>query len=525
MRRHFLCRVLVCSLTLTFLHGLHQPLRAKLITFDIGETLQLLGETWEVDNSDPNNCYADKSPFCKIQQAVDKVKQPDAAPIHTIKIAKGDYSENISLEGLANKTITFKGAGAEQTIINGNDNTVISVGEGVTVNISGLTLRNGGNGLYNAGKAVVRDAIISHNMHSGIGNQGGTLTLINSRVIINESTSNGAGIYNCLEGSVEIIKSTVSYNQMTSDIGGGGGIYNCYKNSNMSIIDSTVSNNTSYSTGGGISNGNLASLSVINSTISGNEAKKSGGGIVNYGTVQLRNVTISNNKANLANDPMYGGGGIWNDGNKMVSLDHTILVGNSDKGTQGPNDPECMGKLSSKGFNMLGVNSDSCTDLQNGFNNDRIGVNPLLRPLDNYGGPTQTHAFFKDSPVINAGAPTGCTDFNGNDLQFDQRGRKRSGVCDLGAVAWAPFFIGEPPIFFPGGGSQPEPPQDDEAPPGDGAVSPDAPSAEAKPADVADGTKVGAVDQIPFETGDDVGSPAAGEARESAGCSLIRRVK
>ncbi len=63
---------------------------------------------------------------------------------------------------------------------------------------------------------------------------------------------------------------------------------------------------------------------------------------------------------------------------------------------------------------------------------DTIGVNPLLGPLQNNGGPTQTHALLKGSPAIDAGSSTSpfapCP-------AVDQRGflRPMGMECDIGA--------------------------------------------------------------------------------------------
>jgi hypothetical protein len=66
-----------------------------------------------------------------------------------------------------------------------------------------------------------------------------------------------------------------------------------------------------------------------------------------------------------------------------------------------------------------------------------LGVDPLLGPLQNNGGPTLTHALLGGSPAIAAGNPGGCRDQNGNLLTTDQRGFARpaagSPFCDIGA--------------------------------------------------------------------------------------------
>jgi hypothetical protein len=60
---------------------------------------------------------------------------------------------------------------------------------------------------------------------------------------------------------------------------------------------------------------------------------------------------------------------------------------------------------------------------------DRTNINPMLGPLQNNGGPTQTMALLIGSPAINAGDNTGAPD-------TDQRGFPRivGGTIDIGAV-------------------------------------------------------------------------------------------
>jgi hypothetical protein len=72
---------------------------------------------------------------------------------------------------------------------------------------------------------------------------------------------------------------------------------------------------------------------------------------------------------------------------------------------------------------------------------DLCFADPLLGPLQNNGGPTQTHALLARSPAIDAGNPSGCRDQFGAALTTDQRGFPRfvdgnnDGAvrCDIGA--------------------------------------------------------------------------------------------
>ena len=68
-------------------------------------------------------------------------------------------------------------------------------------------------------------------------------------------------------------------------------------------------------------------------------------------------------------------------------------------------------------------------------------ADPKLSPLQNNGGPTQTHALLAGSPAIDAGDSNGCRDNTGALLQTDQRGLPRAtdgngdgkAACDIGA--------------------------------------------------------------------------------------------
>ena len=71
-----------------------------------------------------------------------------------------------------------------------------------------------------------------------------------------------------------------------------------------------------------------------------------------------------------------------------------------------------------------------------------ILADPKLGPLQNNGGPTQTHALLSGSPAIDAGNPSGCRDHLGALITTDQRGAARhfdgnndgTARCDMGAV-------------------------------------------------------------------------------------------
>src|SRR5262249_37838885 len=160
---------------------------------------------------------------------------------------------------------------------------------------------------------------------------------------------------------------------------------------------------------------------LTNSTVSGNSANSGGGIYNNLRDTKVFSSTIANNQA---------GGGVVSVGfGATVAFQNTILAGNL------PYD--CAGiAFFSGGNNLMGT--QSCT-----VNGGGVTVtDPMLGPLQNNGGPTQTHALLAGSRAIDGGNPSGCRDQSGALLTTDQRGFPRSvdgqndGVvaCDIGAV-------------------------------------------------------------------------------------------
>ncbi|MGB5413308.1 MAG: choice-of-anchor Q domain-containing protein, partial [Polyangiales bacterium] len=60
---------------------------------------------------------------------------------------------------------------------------------------------------------------------------------------------------------------------------------------------------------------------------------------------------------------------------------------------------------------------------------------PMLGPLADNGGPTETHALEEGSPAINQIPAADCVDEEGEPLTTDQRGlaRPQGDSCDVGA--------------------------------------------------------------------------------------------
>ena len=275
-----------------------------------------------------------------------------------------------------------------------------------TVTISGVTIRNGstsrqGGGISNYGALTITNATISGNTAisgGGVDNHAG-LSLTNSTVGANIATGGlGGGIVNGGNSST-ITNSTVSGNIARSF---GGGIY--HESGPLTVTNSTVSGNTATGGGtaltagggGGIFNAGI-SLTIVSSTVSGNAAD-SGGGIKDTGNATLTNSIV-------ANSP-YGG--------------NCVVASNSFPS----GDAQAASVITSFGHNL---SSDaSCAFAGVG---DLNSTAPLLGPLANNGGPTQTHALLAGSPAVDTGSgdcPPPTT---------DQRSvtRPQGASCDIGA--------------------------------------------------------------------------------------------
>ena len=321
------------------------------------------------------------------------------------------------------KDLTIQGPGAHLLSISGNHaSRVFRINIGVKAALDGLTIKDGmpfddpegfgGCGIRNLGVLTVSNISITGNGIFG-------------------ADCYGAGIFNDASATLDLSESTISGNA-ANDLNGnsaGGGIAN---NGNMTITGSTVSyNHSDY--GAGILNS--GTMTVTNSTISRNTANFLGGGgtgIHNWGRLTISNSTIANNTVDYE---FSVAAGIACESASSVSLRNTIVANNTN------GDILCSGTVETASHNLIG-DAASSGGIQNGVNGNIVGVNALLGPLQNNGGPTRTHALLSGSPAINAGdhcvlTENGCG-FTHPALTADQRGMPRNGGVDIGAFEQQP---------------------------------------------------------------------------------------
>ena len=239
----------------------------------------------------------------------------------------------------------------------------------------------------------------------------GTATLSALTVSAGRS-SNGGGIVNY--GNLTVVNSTITNNRASS---AGGGIFN---GGTLGLANCTLSDNSA-SVGGGIydSNGRndygtpltkYGMLTLVNCTLADNSATGNGGGICNYGGAGLANCTLSDNSADYR-------GGIYNNG--TVTLNNSI-VANSLNG--------------SDIFNQYQL-SGSKNLVEDGSVLGELTGDPELGELKDNGGPTQTMALLPGSPAIDAGS-----NYQASHLTTDQRGagyaRISGSAVDIGAFEY-----------------------------------------------------------------------------------------
>jgi predicted outer membrane repeat protein len=302
---------------------------------------------------------------------------------------------------IVKRSVTLDGQGHAVTISGQHRVTVFEFTGRGTCTLNHLTIANGrapddaaplvaGGGIAGSCPLIIINSTFRGNSASGGGggiNASGTLTVTNSTFSGN-SGADGGGISS--NDALTVTNSTFSGNSASGG-GAGGGISVYY--GTASVTNSTFSGNSA--TGGGAAGGisiSSGTLTVTNSTFSGNSAPGGGGGggiSAYFGTARLANSIV-------ANSP----GGVNCSGKRVIDLG-----GNVDDGT---------------------------TCISSSSKNSLFETNPLLGPLANNGGPTQTMALLPGSPAATEGVVATCTDppVNGRDQRGVSRG---SSTCSSGA--------------------------------------------------------------------------------------------
>ncbi len=258
---------------------------------------------------------------------------------------------------------------------------------GVGVEINRMSIRNGNAGTQDGGGILVEEP--------------GTLTLTD--VVVKEnSAANGGGIANAGRRFV-VNRVLINSNIATAN---GGGVFNQGSSpfSNSRISNSTITNNTA----------------------------TNGGAVYNTGSIDLTNDTISNNGATAAATSIFNEIGALNVLNTVIGRDAPSALS------------ALSGTFITKGNNIV-TDARNSTGFTNGASNDQVSdnnaIDPLIGPLADNGGQTDTRSLLAGSPAIDAGndcvfTATCSSSTLLNGLSSDQRGRylrKVGNAVDVGA--------------------------------------------------------------------------------------------
>jgi predicted outer membrane repeat protein len=342
------------------------------------------------------------------------------------------------------------------------------MGFGPSLTVTGATIGpNTGTGLgISFGAVTITDTTVAGNTASGVALTDGALEVTGSLFedngangvttsaqgnglftftdsISRDNAGTGVGCNNC--GDLRVIRSTVQGND-----GGGLNVILDLDEASDSLTtlieDSSVVGNARTGDGGALvvtapmPEAGAAQVIVSRSTLAGNSATGRGGAIAAaQAVVRVTNSTLSANSADTA------AGAIWTDAGD-VHLQHATLVENSAPTAahidaaadlltfgsiiaagSGGQDCQLAGATASTGYNVGGDTSCGLTgpgDVQN-------VADPVLGPLQDNGGPTQTRVPLAGSPALSRIPVADCV------VQLeDQRGTVRPAglACESGAV-------------------------------------------------------------------------------------------
>lgn len=343
---------------------------------------------------------------CPAGSGNDSITLP--AGIYTLNIAGADENDNatgdldvFATASVVTRTLIIQGSGASTTVVDGNQLDRVfhlianAPARGDRLVLRDLTVRNGrlpaattmgGAGLLSWGRLELYNVIIENNATTGTGS----------------SDVGGGFCIGCGPGTGSGYLENVIVRNNAAQRGGG-----VFSNRPLVITASSIISNTSVN-GGAITN--YGALTLINVTVSDNTTSSyiTGGIVHSAGSLSILNSTISHNTDNgisfLA----------------PATLKNTLLVHE----TSGRN---CVifTPPTSQGHNLS--SDTSCTSVFTA-SGDLNNVDPQLGPLQNNGGVTPTRALALTSPAVNAGTNNDCP-------ATDQRGiaRPQDGTCDIGA--------------------------------------------------------------------------------------------
>ncbi|MFZ6658739.1 DUF4347 domain-containing protein, partial [Undibacterium sp. TJN19] len=355
----------------------------------------------------------------------------------TLTLTSGEINVD-SATPTAGDALTIIGAGENLLTISGNNSSRIFNGPGSfgaqntsPLSLSGMTLTNG----QSAGSGGAINFTYS-----------GSLTL--DHVVITNSTTaaTGAGLYfSHSTSNLTISNSTISNNtaNATNSSGSGAGLY--ANGAQITISNTTISGNSGNNHGwygGGAAIFSSTSSTLTNVTIANNTTGSSGnaggggGGIAigGSGATTIVNSTIVGNSFNGANNANGGGGGLYLRGNTSgsVTIKNTIIANNTSTNAS-TNDTDAFVATNStlSGSNNIVLTTiGTGTSATNSLTGTITTLGSALGSLAFNGGAVKTISIAAGSTAISAGTTTGAP-------TTDARGAGRGGTVDIGAYEFS----------------------------------------------------------------------------------------
>jgi len=299
---------------------------------------------------------------------------------------------------------------------------------------------NGGGLNLSATDVEMTNVVVTGNSVTGLNDRGGGVVLTQGNMVLtnvtitgNSAVRAGGGLVvgndgvsaNLILNDSRIINNVVT-GDSGADVDGGAGIR--VAGGETTINSSTISGNSSESTGFGVKGGGIfiydATVSLNNSTVSGNSTRGSsvsGGGIYlrDDSDVSLVHTTVANNTAASGADGIHVS-------QSQFSLDNSLIV-QSEAGQTA-----CNAQATSHSSTL--ATDSSCTGTGTAL------ADIALQPLADNGGATLTHALGPTSVAMEAAGDC-VADFG---IDTDQRGFPRPGIdssaCDIGAFEFQNVF-------------------------------------------------------------------------------------
>jgi hypothetical protein len=403
--------VLLISVLVTFLGAGMAPFPAPLVPLDINVDRTDDPPDYQPCTSAPNDC--------SLRGAI-SLANVNVDTWDTIRLPAGTYTldlDNIVHQHEDGNIYGDLDIWGSVTIVGADqDNTIIQAGTAYGTGIDRVFhLLNG------TGKTVALSV----------------MTIQNGKIA---SGDGGAGIYQEGFGNALLTQVTVWGNRVEGSPGYGGGVL---IEGNMTMDDVTIQENTAYGVGGGVYTALNSNLTMNRSSVILNEAP-SGGGIYLNDDALLENDTIYFNmgSSNSGIIQMYDasiltmyhvtvyGNRLWETptiptNGMALSFDGSVTVYNSILAATTPN-YSCENHGAIGGIGNISTD-DSCGT---GF----TITDPMLLPVSDNGGYTQTARLIFGSPAIDGGNISYC-------LSEDQRGVSRlidgdgngTVICDVGA--------------------------------------------------------------------------------------------